>query len=67
MLPPDPPSPALDLQLSGSAVPSTERALFGAPPSSRRNCYVKIPRTCFCKELKEGEEEIVFVGVSLSL
>lgn len=47
----------------------TERALCSGlpPPSFSSNCYVKIPRTCFCKELKEGEEEIVFVGVSLSL
>jgi len=55
----------------GSALgspPSPHRGALGrAPPSSSSNCYVKIPRTCFCKELKEGEEEIVFVGVSLSL
>lgn len=51
------------------------RALFGSlrglragsPPSFLSNCYVKIPRTCFCKELKEGEEGIVFVSVSPSL
>lgn len=39
----------------------------GSPLSFPSNCYVKIPRTCFCKELKEGEEGIVFVSVSPSL
>lgn len=43
------------------------RAPCGVPPSFPSNCYVKIPRTCFCKELKEGEEGIVFVSVSPSL
>lgn len=43
------------------------RAPCGVPLSFPSNCYVKIPRTCFCKELKEGEEGIVFVSVSPSL
>lgn len=43
------------------------RAQRRVPPSFPSNCYVKIPRTCFCKELKEGEEGIVFVSVSPSL
>lgn len=48
------------ISLLGSSISSTERALFRSPPSFPSNCYVKIPRTCSCKELKEGEERDCF-------